>query len=112
MPSGYFLPPGVWEVVTSFLVHNIRRHGAHLCRDDAHVAFNAVVAALPRPVARLYGPKIIYTSFTRRPVIVKFAYDFPFLRRRPHRTIFEHQVWREAVVETSYEQEYRDRFLR
>ena len=100
-------PFGVWQVITSFLVHNIRTHGKHLKPDVDIQRYNRVMLTIPRPDTSKVGPKIVFTSATRRPRFVKFMYHSPFLTTQYHRSIVEYQIWKEG---TAYLDEYQNQY--
>lgn len=89
-------PFGVWQLVTSFLVHNIQTHGKHLKANAENQQYNRVMCAIPRPTISTAGPKIVFTSAQRSPRFVKFLYHSTFLTTQYHRSIVEYQVWKDG----------------
>ena len=97
---------GVWQLIASFLLHNIRVHGKHL-KPDANVhRYNKIMRAIPKPVPFNVGPKILFTSGG----IVKFAYRSPFLKTHYHRTILEYQIWDLDKEAKRYLEEYKSQY--
>ena len=99
-------PFGIWQLITSFLLHNIRVHGKHL-KPDANVhRYNKIMRAIPKPVPFNVGPKILFTSGG----IVKFVYRSPFLRTHYHRTILEYQICDLDKGGAMYLEEYKSQY--
>ena len=99
-------PFGVWQLITSFLLHNIRVHGKHLKLDANVQRYNTIIRTIPKPIPVITGFKIVITSGG----IVKFVYRLPFLRTRYHRTLLEYQIWESGKEETMYLEEYKSQY--
>ena len=102
-----YFPFGIWQLITSFLVHNIRTQGKHLKSNPVIQQYNRVMLTIPKPYASQVGPKVVFSSATQSPRFVKFMYHSPFFTTQYHRYIIEYQIWKEG---TAYLDDYQNQY--
>lgn len=87
-----YIPNDIWGEIVSFLVHNIKKHGKHLIKHKYNQQYNIVMNNIPRPYIPRTGPRIVYTSATKKYRFVKFIYYCKFLDNKFHGSIIEQQL--------------------
>ena len=68
------LPDEMVREISNCLFHNIKIHGKHLQKTSEVVNFNSVMSHIPRLLFPYVGPRIIYSSRTKKEGYVKFVY--------------------------------------
>lgn len=64
-----YFPEGIWFNITSFMVHNIKRHGKHL-KDDIHIKnYSNSISIFKDCLRKVNGVRVIYNSKVRYSVI-------------------------------------------
>ncbi len=98
----------LWVLIKSFLIHNIKIHGAHLKNDENIINYNQVMKTIPKPQVPLNGPRIMINSVHKHYRFIRFVYHmYPFyipvssqyLTKK--RTIIEHQL-----LDENYNRDY------
>jgi len=75
MIKKYYIIDDVWEIIKSFMYHNIKKHGKHLMIDDKNICkYNEVVKSIPIIQIPISGPRIIYNSASNKFRVAKFLY--------------------------------------
>lgn len=87
-----YFPDDIWGEITSFLIHNIKKHGKHLVDHKYNKTYNKIMYSIPSPCIPRTGPRIVYSSVKNKYRFVKFVYYCKFLNKRFHGSIIEMQL--------------------
>ena len=64
-----YFPEGIWFNITSFMMHNIKRHGKHL-KDDVHIKnYSNCISIFKDSLRKVNDVTVIYNSKVRYSVI-------------------------------------------
>ena len=116
-----FLVEDIWLIIKSYLFHNINIHGKHLKNDPFIKKYNEIIKNLPKPSVPLNGPRIVYSSMTKKTRFIKFVYHFNFFFKKYHpydfylnsRTIMETQLLKDSYDESylTYDSKFREEYF-
>ena len=104
-----YFPNDIWREITSFLFHNIKKHGKHLKNNIYNKNYNNVMLKIPKPTIPLTGPRIVYSSCKKNLRFVRYLYYCKFLDKKFHGTIIETQLLPEDY---DYDNNKNDSLLR
>tara|TARA_Y100000589_G_C27027449_1_gene577533 strand:- start:433 stop:831 length:399 start_codon:yes stop_codon:yes gene_type:complete len=84
--KNYYIIDDVWNVIKTYLFHNIKKQGIHLQNRKHVLLYNKVVKSIPTIVKPCTGPYVVYSPPNNNIRLAKLLYynvQLRLSRRRP-----------------------------
>lgn len=107
-----FIPGDLWNIIKSFMFHNIKTQGKHLKNDPYIKLYNLTLRLMPPLIIPRSGPRIIYSSVTANTRFIKFIYlrpmkyNFDTNKYINNFVIKEYQILSDNLSEQDYYEQY------